>query len=167
MLVAEQKTVYASRMLPQRNRPAHPPTVERDNQPVIVFVTVCTSNRKPILANSAAMDLLIQAWRQADQWTVGRYVIMPDHIHLFCAPARTDSCDLVTWVRFWKGYVSKRWTDRSQLPLWQTDFWDRQLRTTESYGDKWEYVRNNPVRHGLVKQADDWPFQGELNVLMW
>ena len=52
-------------------------------------------------------------------------------------------------------------------PLWQRDCWDRQLRTGESYTQKWEYVRNNPVRKGLVANADDWPYQGELNVLEW
>ena len=52
-------------------------------------------------------------------------------------------------------------------PLWQRDCWDRQLRTGESYTQKWEYVRNNPVRKGLVACADDWPYQGELNVLEW
>ena len=37
----------------------------------------------------------------------------------------------------------------------------------ESYDDKWEYVRNNPVRHGYATKADDWPYQGELNELRW
>ncbi|MEM7014200.1 MAG: hypothetical protein AAF585_22295, partial [Verrucomicrobiota bacterium] len=29
------------------------------------------------------------------------------------------------------------------------------------------YVRNNPVRHGLVTDADDWAYQGEINQLQW
>ena len=37
----------------------------------------------------------------------------------------------------------------------------------ESYTQKWHYVRENPVRKGLVKDADEWPFQGMLNVLPW
>jgi hypothetical protein len=47
------------------------------------------------------------------------------------------------------------------------DSWDTQLRRHESYDSKWEYVINNPVRAGLVKEPDDWPFQGALNVLRW
>jgi hypothetical protein len=47
------------------------------------------------------------------------------------------------------------------------DFWDTQLRRQESYDSKWEYVISNPVRAGLVKEPNDWPFQGELNVLPW
>jgi len=28
-------------------------------------------------------------------------------------------------------------------------------------------VKNNPVRHGHVACAEDWPYQGELNILEW
>ncbi len=32
----------------------------------------------------------------------------------------------------------------------------------ESYSQKWDYVRENPVRAGLVKRAEDWPYAGAL-----
>lgn len=47
------------------------------------------------------------------------------------------------------------------------DFWDRQLRHGEHYGERWEYVRQNPVRAGFVKNADDWTWQGEMHELRW
>ena len=47
------------------------------------------------------------------------------------------------------------------------EFWDRQLRRAESYEEKWQYVKNNPVRHGYVSRVEDWPYQGELNVFEW
>ncbi len=49
----------------------------------------------------------------------------------------------------------------------QADHWDTRLRSGESDDAKWEYVRNNPIRAGLVADAGDWPFQGELNELRW
>ena len=56
--------------------------------------------------------------------------------------------------------------DRSVLqkkrPLWQPGFFDHVLRNDESYGEKWRYVRENPVRAGPVPRADDWPYQGEF-----
>ncbi len=64
----------------------------------------------------------------------------------------------------------KEWTARRCLPvlhleppLWQARFFDHLLRTPESHSEKWEYIRNNPVRAGLVKQPDDWPFQGFIH----
>ncbi|MFB3881745.1 MAG: hypothetical protein ACE149_10800 [Armatimonadota bacterium] len=41
------------------------------------------------------------------------------------------------------------------------------LRSGESYGQKWEYVRMNPVRAGLVANPDDWPYQGEIVQIDW
>lgn len=74
---------------------------------------------------------------------------------------------LKPWVRFWKSHVAKNWIDPAQLPIWQRDFWDTQLRRGESYDEKWQYVLENPVRAGLVKHSEEWPFQGELNTLYW
>ena len=43
-----------------------------------------------------------------------------------------------------------------------TGIFDHVLRNDESYGEKWKYVRENPVRAGLVSRADAWPYQGEF-----
>lgn len=155
------------RPLPQRKSPAHPSPIELDGRPTIVFLTVCTRNRRPLLANRQITYLLISWWRRADQWLVGRYVVMPDHIHLFCAPRHPDPLSLKSWVQFWKNRLTRDWPVEKDKPIWQRDFWDRQLRGGESYEQKWEYVRNNPCRHGLVERCEDWQFQGELNVLEW
>lgn len=46
--------------------------------------------------------------------------------------------------------------------MWQADYFDRFLRSDESYSEKWDYVRSNPVRAGLAADAEDWPFAGEI-----
>jgi len=129
--------------------------------PTIVFVTVCTTQRRPILADSVAADTIVSTWRAADAWRVGRYVIMSDHVHIFCSPI-DQRVPLGRWVQYWKALTSRRWPRSVERPLWQIGYWDTQLRSAESYEAKWEYVRSNPVRHGLVAQAADWPYQGEL-----
>ena len=136
-------------------------------RPIIIFVTVCTDRRKPILASAECLRLLADAWRQGGEWLVGRFVIMPDHVHLFCSPATQNPYPLAKWVTYWKSLTSKSWPRNDDFPIWQKDFWDRRLRSDESYGDKWEYVRCNPLRHGLVTSPEQWPYQGELNVLRW
>lgn len=120
-----------------------------------------------MLANDGAANLIVASWRLADFWCVGRYVIMPEHIHLFCAPKTFPTQPLKDWISFWRNYVTRGWPDRQQVPIWQREYWDRQLRQGESYAEKWAYVENNPVRHGYVSRAEEWPYQGELNVLDW
>jgi len=50
----------------------------------------------------------------------------------------------------------------TQGQVWQEGFFDHVLRSDESYAEKWNYVRQNPVRAGLVARAEEWPYQGEI-----
>jgi hypothetical protein len=51
-------------------------------------------------------------------------------------------------------------------PIWQADYFDRYLRSSESYSQKWDYVEQNPVRAGLVERFEDWPYRGIIHDLM-
>ena len=148
---------------PQRHRPVHGVHIALD-EPTIVWLTVCTKNRTPWLAHPDAHARLVAAWREAGAWLVGRYVLMPDHLHLFCAPYDL-TITLEAWVRYWKSLFTRA---AAQVAWrWQPGHWDTRLRRSESYTDKWNYAVQNPVRAGLVVRAEDWPWQGELNVLRW
>ncbi len=153
--------------LPDRHSPIHLPARELFNRPIVIFVTVCTQKRKPILAQADVHELLRKAWTEASMWQIGRYVLMPDHVHLFCAPGSADAPPLSNWVQFWKSHASRHWPRLHEHPIWQKSFWDTQLRAGESYSAKWEYVRLNLVRKGLVGNPQDWPFAGEINELPW
>ncbi len=150
---------------PNRKHPARHPPIEQHNRSVIIHLTVCTHNRRKILANDKLHSKLVEIWEHSKHWKVGRYVIMPDHIHLFCSPVGKEHESINHWVTYWKRAVSRALPQLQ--PIWQRDCWDTQLRQHESYTEKWHYIRNNPVRAGLVEDSDHWKFQGELNVLMW
>ena len=147
----------------RRKKPAHGVELV-PGCPTIVFVTVCTQHRRPWLATEQNNERLRAVWERASAWRVGRYVLMPDHLHLFAAPGPRE-IPLENWVRYWKSQFTKINADASQT--WQSDHWDTRLRSGESYEEKWWYVRNNPVRAGIVTRVEEWPFQGELNVLEW
>ena len=152
---------------PKRNVPSKRSNQAIGNRSNIVFVTVCTKNRQKVLANDSAHSAIKTVWSNQSEWMVGCYVIMPDHIHLFCAPAKLEHCSVRDWISYWKSLVSKFWANETEKPVWQRAAWDRQLRSGESYAEKWHYVRQNPVRHQLVSDAKRWPYQGELNPLQW
>ena len=66
------------------------------------------------------------------------------------------------------------WIEASNLSRARSDqettalaagFFDHVLRNNESYSQKREYVRENPVRAELVVRADEWPYRGQLVVI--
>jgi len=152
---------------PQRNHPVHLPPKFNHSRPIILFITVCTHQRQRLLDNSQAHGNLLQAWGLSSDWKIGRYVIMPDHVHFFCTPFASDPAPLKNWMAYWKSASARKWPTSLESKVWQRDFWDTQLRTTESYESKWAYVRQNPVRAGLVSLPDAWPYQGEIHSLAW
>jgi REP element-mobilizing transposase RayT len=89
---------------------------------------------------------------------------MPDHVHLFCAPYDT-AFTFEKWVTFWERAFRR--VHKDPHLRWQAHPFHHRLRRPESYTDKWNYVRENPMRKGLVKDAKDWPYQGMLNTLQW
>ena len=130
----------------------------------VYFVTFCTRNRQTIPdLQKAQMALEKYAQRGIEDFgsALGRYVIMPDHIHLFVS----GDVDFVlsNWVAGLKRAISKALQVSGEF--WQPTFFDHVLRSEESYSEKWEYVCQNPVRAGLVKESDDWPYQGEPVVI--
>ena len=84
---------------------------------------------------------------------------MPDHLHLVATPGDA-AVSLERWVAYWKSLYSREHARTGEA--WQPACWDRRLRSGESYDEKWEYIRNNPVRAGLVAQPEDWPYAGEI-----
>jgi putative transposase len=144
-----------------RKRPTHGVILTPD-APSIVFLTICTEKREPWLADPEVHGLLKNIWRQAAGWLVGRYVLMPDHIHMFAGWAG-GKWSLETWVQFWKARLSV--CHKVQSHRWQSGHWDTRMTSREQCESKWEYVVNNPVRHGLVKSPELWPYSGMVHEL--
>ena len=152
-------------ILPGRKHPPHLPSLSRVT--TILLLTICTKDRRKLLANEPVHQLLRRAWIENNEYPVGRYVILPEHIHVFVGENHMARYPLSNWVAAWKTYVTLRWPRPNDRPIWQRSFWDRQIRSSDGYDGKWFYVRLNPVRHGLVEHPDDWQFHGMINILSW
>ena len=147
---------------PMKSRPKRLRRLDRvwlnDGQPTY-FITICALNRRPILANDAVHTRLRQFLLNTanhHDWWAGRYVLMSDHLHLLATPG-LGAVTLGEWIKALKAVVANR-----QFK-WQRGFFDHVMRSDESQSEKWEYIRHNPVRAGLVAHADAWAFGGEID----
>ena len=133
----------------------------------VYYLTVCIEPRRSILANKEMHDSFKTFAHRATDYSVlvGRYVLMPDHAHFFAA-FNPNSPTLSIWMKSWKNALSKTMRHMGiAAQHWEKDFFDHVMRSAESYEEKWLYVRENPVRAGLVKHWQDWPYQGEIHIL--
>jgi len=135
-------------------QPPRIPVLIPDHKEVIYFVTLCVENRLPVLANPLACTAFQHAIEKADRWMTLSAVLMPDHFHALVAPKnRSLSIGLYS-------AAIKRWT-RQELKAdwkWQKGCFDRLLRNNETAQAKWAYLRENPVRAGLVSHWEKWPY---------
>lgn len=165
-----QPSSSQDRSLPRRKHLRRLDRVLSRGAPVF-FITICVRDRRPLLIDPRVAEIVVAAFRgsRSDHgWMLGRYVVMPDHVHFFASPTGDEAKSLSSFVGFWKRGTAAA-IRCSHLPgfAWQAEFFDHLLRRNESYSQKWEYVRMNPVRAGLVSRAEDWPYQGEVEALDW
>jgi len=130
----------------------------------IYFVTACMQDRRKLLATAAIHETFLRFAREGPArgaW-VGAYELMPDHLHVFVA-TDDEKITLSDWMKSLKNTISKALRlNGVASPHWQKTFFDHVLRSDESYSEKWNYVRENPVRARLARKAVDWPFMGEI-----
>ncbi|MEM1058929.1 MAG: hypothetical protein AAGK14_06750 [Verrucomicrobiota bacterium] len=90
-------------------------------------------------------------YHHTGKWWTHLLLAMPDHIHFITHILEGESLDRA--VGAWKAYLA-----RNQQFKWQRNFFDHRLRNEESFHQKCDYILNNPVRSGLIKDPADWPY---------
>ena len=107
-----------------------------------------------MLDNDDAFAAFRQAIPRLD-WHIIVAVVMPDHVHLLAGPANRDLA-----VGQLSAAIKRRIRKEARADWqWQRGCFDRLLRREESAEEKWEYIRENPVRADLVSHWSDWPYR--------
>lgn len=90
-------------------------------------------------------------------------VIMPNHVHLLLLPLRDSEgwpFALVDILQCLKSATAHRINKQLQHsgPVWEEESFDHVLQSDESLKEKCEYIRQNPVKAGLVRRPEDYPW---------
>jgi REP element-mobilizing transposase RayT len=119
------------------------------------FVTGCCAQRgrNQLCAPDPGHALLASAqfYHDRHDWFLRLFLLMPDHFHALIGPAPDKRLSrlLGDWKRF---------TTTQHHIDWQKNFIDHRLRSNESWELKAAYIRLNPVRAGLIKEGEPWPY---------
>jgi REP element-mobilizing transposase RayT len=93
-------------------------------------------------------------------------VVMPDHVHMIFMPLETERHETFSFeeiVGAIKGASAHSVNKALKRPghVWQDESFDHVIRHAESLEAKIRYVRENPVRRGLVSRPEDYKWLWE------
>ena len=116
------------------------------------------------------IDILRSAFdetRGSYPFELAAIVVLPDHLHAVWSLPPDDADFSVRWrlikTRFAKSlpkqeYLSAVREKRGERGIWQRRFWEHLIRDDRDYARHIEYCYINPVKHGLVRRVQDWPY---------
>lgn len=125
-------------------------------------ITIGTAHRQSYFANDRLTTSCIQClhnYSVEHQIKCYAFCFMPDHIHLLTEA--TSEKSIITIVQELKGLWTKiGWEHYFQGTVFQKSFFDHFLRKDEDVRTVVHYMLNNPVRAGLVKRWEEYPYLG-------
>ena len=131
-------------------------------EPGIYMVTAATYRQEPLLTSPARLDMVQErlfAVAEEFGWRLEAWAILHNHYH-FVARSPDDPRTLRRLVGKLHMTTSKELNLLDGTPgrkVW-FQFWDGRITFERSYLARLAYVHANPVKHGLVKKATEYPW---------
>jgi len=105
---------------------------------------------------AAALTSELLRGEKDGQYELGAFVLMPNHTHLIVRPKATLP-DSIAAIKARTGRAANRVPGRSG-PFWARDYFDRGIRNRDEERQITRYIENNPVKAGLCRTPEDWPW---------
>lgn len=129
------------------------------------FVTICCHHRAARFASDGCATWVLELLRTEailHEFLIDAYCAMPDHLH-FLALGTTATSDLLKFLRSFKQKTTFRYLEVERAKLWQDNFYDHILRSHENPRQVAAYIWLNPVRKGLCRDFQEYPFSGSFS----
>jgi putative transposase len=134
-----------------------------------VFFTVALADRRAglLVDHVAALRAAVRQTRAGRPFRIDAWVVLPDHLHAVWTLPAGDADYSARWKEiktlFTKsvgrtGARSASKIAKGEAGIWQRRFWDHHIRDEDDLAMHLRYCWWNPVRHGLVSRAVDWPY---------
>ena len=132
------------------------------------FFTVTLKNRtlSLLVDHIDALRESVRCARQRKPFRIDAWVVLPEHLHALWTLPPDDDDYSGRW-KLIKGRFSHLLAKagapigknpRREYDLWQSRFWEHTIRDETDFARHADYIHYNPVKHGWVKRAGDWPY---------
>ena len=131
------------------------------------FFTVNLHDRRRMLLveHADALRTIVRDAQSEPPFVIDAMVVLPDHWHAIWTLPQDDAAYARRIQR-----IKARFTQhlvragvnlakdaRGEYRLWQKRFWEHTIRDNRDFDAHVNYVHINPVKHGHVARASDWP----------
>lgn len=144
----------------------------------IYFFTVVTYKRLPILTDEPARQILHQAWYEVKEQFPFETIaacLLPDHIHCIWKLPEADANYPVRWKEIKRRFTIQYQAEvgpgelrnasrqkKHEAAIWQRRYWEHMLKDERDLETHLDYVHYNPIKHGYVTRAAEWPYSSFL-----
>lgn len=135
--------------------------------PYFFTVNLAERNRKLLTEHIDALRDAFREIKQAHPFQIDAIVVLPDHLHTLWTLPQGGADFSLRWRQIKSAFsrqiekgerLSKSRARKQERGIWQRRFWEHAIRDENDYARHVEYIHFNPVKHGYVRQAADWPY---------
>ena len=131
------------------------------------FFTVVLADRRSstLVDEIASLRDAFRLTRRERLFAIDAIVVLPDHLHMIMTLPSDDADFSGRWRRIKslftrdvvRGGLMVARNPRGEYSLWQRRFWEHTVRDESDFARHVDYIHYNPVKHGLVSCASEWP----------
>ena len=133
------------------------------------FFTVALADRSSTLLTDRVelLRAVMRLVRQRHPFEIVAMVVMPDHLHAIWQLPEGDAAYPQRWALIKSGFsrgipklenIGASRMAKRERGIWQRRYWEHQIRDDRNLQSHVDYIHHNPVKHGYVKSAVDWPY---------
>jgi len=133
------------------------------------FFTVNLAERKRTLLVDHIDSLreVMRDVKKSHPFHIDAMVILPDHLHALWILPEGDADFAMRWALIKAGFSrqlpkderrNKSRISKGERGIWQRRYWEHLIRDDTDYARHADYIHYNPVKHGYVRHAKDWPY---------
>ncbi len=133
------------------------------------FFTVNLANRKNtvLIDEFDKLRASINKVKKRHPFILDAFVVLPDHLHVMWTLPDGDNDFSKRWMLIKAGFsrqlpkkesINKSRLMKGERGIWQRRYWEHLIRDDIDYERHVNYIHYNPVKHGYVQRAIDWPY---------
>ncbi len=126
--------------------------------------------RPGLVLKESERSIVLENWKHWDgkRYLLHAAVVMQDHVHVLITPTLKGQG---TWFSLEEIFHTNKSFTAHEInkttgqtgSLWQDERFDRIVRDEQEFLEKWNYIRNNPVKAGLAQTPEEYPWLYETS----